>query len=40
MYRETGLNSAKKYFDHTITFGRYRNLSLIEWLRENTEKKL
>jgi hypothetical protein len=40
MYRQTGLEAAKKYFENTVIFGKYRNMNLIEWLRENTVRKL
>ena len=38
-YKEVSRASAKKYYSNTMTFGKFRNMNLIEWLRENTEKK-
>lgn len=38
-YRQTGLEAAKKNFENTVIFGKYRNMNLIEWLRENTVRK-
>ena len=39
IYRETGYETAKKYFSNTVIFGKYRNMNLIEWLQENTARK-
>ena len=39
VYRQTGLAASKKYFNNTVIFGKYRNMNLIEWLRENTARK-
>lgn len=38
-YEQTGLEASKKFFNNTVIFGKYRNMNLIEWLRENTARK-
>ena len=29
VYRKTGLEASKKYFNNTVIFGKYRNMNLI-----------
>jgi hypothetical protein len=36
MYKQTGLEAAKLNFKNNVIFGKYRNMNLIEWLKENT----
>ena len=33
IYRNTGVMAAEEYFTNMIAFGKYKNESLIEWLR-------
>lgn len=33
VYRKTGMEASKKYFNNTVIFGKYRNMNLIEWLK-------
>ena len=39
IYEDTAIEASKKYFKNTVIFGKYRNMSLVEWLRENTARK-
>jgi len=40
VYKEAGLVAAEEEFSNKISYGKFRDRSLVEWLQENTARKM